>query len=424
LLRALGDEPDPEALRKMTLLISQRIVRHARVLDIESASLLAEAALAHPDNPVLERLGKRAVNTIESEQAPDGTCSGQTGWTLQRLLVATADCSRAAKISRFVPIRAATAFARNAKEIADPYTAAAILATGAATGAFADQLREKVRGAIEKRKDGSQVLKVPDGVVRADGVRPSTIEATALAVLALAGDPKAPLADMGAAILASYSPRYGWGDGRTNLVCMQAVLQLFEDPIPDNVEIVLSMDGTAVAEGVLDRDRVREVLTLEAGSLDAAGSHAWSVSAEPAVPGLGFSLELTSWAPWGPPPKATGLELVIGPHEGAAVGKPVNLAVQATAPSGRALVIELALPSGTQPDGVSLDALVSSGALSRYEQSDDKVTLHVNPLAPAKIFSATVRVIPTLGGSLQSGASSIRLDSTVVHVPPTRWIIK
>ena len=35
------------------------------------------------------------------------------------------------------------------------------------------------------------------------------------------------LADLGATILANYSPRYGWGDGRANLVSMMAALALF-----------------------------------------------------------------------------------------------------------------------------------------------------------------------------------------------------
>ena len=72
----------------------------------------------------------------------------------------------------------------------------------------------------------------------------------------------------------------------------------------------------------------------------------------------------------------------------------------------------------------SLDALVSAGTLSRYEQSDDELALHVSPLQPGAALSAVVRVIPTLGGSLQSGASTVRLDGQAIHVPPEQWVVK
>lgn len=423
LLRALGDEPDPEALRKLAILATQRVIRHARTLDTARASLLADAAFAHPENPVLDRLGKRAVEYLERHQVPDGTCGGNTGWTLQRLLVATAHCARAAKDAPKVGIRASGAFERHAKLIEDPYTAAAILASGSASSHLIDKLRKIVVDAIEDRPDGSKIVKVPGGVVRPDGVRPSTVEATALAVLALEGDAKAPLADLGAAVLSGYSPVYGWGDGRANLVCMQAVLRLFKDPIPDNVNIVLSMDGKPVAEGALTRDKVREVLTLEAAGLGAAGAHDWQVRAEPAVPGLGFSLQLTHYVPWEQKSVNKGLELSVTAPEGASVGKPADVAVQAIAPSGRSLSITLTWPAGVQVDTAALDKLVEQNSIARYNTADGKLELFVNPLAPAQVFSANVRVIPTLAGSLHSGPSSIKLGATTIHQPPAVWTV-
>ena len=85
-------------------------------------------------------------------------------------------------------MRAAGAFARNAAQIEDAYTAAAVLASGAVQGKLADDLRAKVRAALQATDDGAKILPVGEGVVRGDGRVPSTLEATALAVLALAGD--------------------------------------------------------------------------------------------------------------------------------------------------------------------------------------------------------------------------------------------
>src|SRR4029079_12074282 len=92
-----------------------------------------------------------------------------------------------------VETRAAGAFLRNAAQVTDGYTAAAMLASGAVSGDLAQTLRDRVRGAIKTGDDGAKYLDVEDGVVRADGSPPSRVEATALAVLALETDPKAPL---------------------------------------------------------------------------------------------------------------------------------------------------------------------------------------------------------------------------------------
>ena len=142
LLRSLGDEPDADALRDLTILATQRVIRHARTLDTARASLLADAALAHPDNPVLARLGQRAVDYLQENQVPDGTCGGDSGWTLQRLLVATAECAAAARSAPRVGIRASGAFERHAKLIDDAYTAAAILASHTVSSNLAAELRQ------------------------------------------------------------------------------------------------------------------------------------------------------------------------------------------------------------------------------------------------------------------------------------------
>ncbi len=420
LLAALGDTPDPEALRTLSITASQKVMRHARVLSIENAALIAEAARSHVGNPVLERLASRAIATIESSQSPDGTCGGESGWTLQRLLVATADCARAAHTSPNVTIRAAGAFERNAKEISDPYTAAAILASNGANGAFAETLRALVLEAIEDREDGAKILAVPSGVVRADGRAPSIVEATALAVLALEGVPNAPLADLGATILASYSPDWGWGDGRSNLVCMEAAVQLFKDPLPDTVRVLLSKDGDVVAEGTLDRSSVREVIHIGASNLDISGEHEWSIAAEPAVPGLGYSLALTSWVPWAAE-QALGSELAVEPSGDMSVGKAATIAVQAIAPSGVPFAIRLELPAGMQLDNDSLEAMVQSGTLRSYRVTDGNVTLEIAALDPAKRFSGNLRVIPTLAGTLQSGPTTITVGREKGHLPPIEF---
>ncbi|MEO7736366.1 MAG: alpha-2-macroglobulin family protein [Kofleriaceae bacterium] len=437
LLAALGDKPDPQALRELAIVTAQRAIRAGRTLDIERAALLVEPANAHPDNPVLARLGERAAAYLAQNQRPDGTFAGATGWTLQRLLVVTAEATRAALSAQAtaparqralqVGARAAGAFGRTADQVSDGYTAAAILASGAVTGELAETLRKRVRDAIKTSEDGAKYLEIGEGVVRGDGTAPTRIEATALAVLALEGDATAPLADLGTTLLGAYSITRGWGDGRVNLVAMRAVLALFKAPLPQAVSVTLTMDGQPVVHGTLEGAKLRDVLALEGGVTGGkglAGAHDWKLVAEPAVPGLGYALAFDSWLPWETQAVHEGLELALPAHVDAVVGKPVELAVTAVAPAGLALHIQQALPAGVQVDAPSLEALVASRAIERFVVADGTLDLYVRALEPGKTFAISYRAIATLGGTLHSGASWIEAGTSQFHVPPTAWTVK
>jgi hypothetical protein len=432
LLAMLGDKPDAAALRELSLVASQRAIRHGRTLDVASATQLTEAALAHPTNPVLARLGERAAAYLAQHQRPDGTFAGGTGWTLQRVLVATADATRAVGASstdrhrtKAVQAKAGAAFARNQASVEDAYTAAAMLASGAVSGELAATLRDRINKAIKSSDDGAKYLDVGDGIVRADGTPPSRAEATALAVLALQTAPNAPLADLGATLLGAYHPLSGWGDGRTNLLCMQAVVELFKTPVPTGVKITLALDGKPVIDGILDRERLREVLALDAPTPSGVnGAHTFTVTADPPVAGLGFALSLHSWVPWPKHSTTAGLELALPIKLAGAVGKPIDVHLTAIAPSNLEVHIRHALPAGVQVDTPSLEALVSAGTLSRFETADGKLDLFIPPLQPGQTFTATYRVIPTLAGTLKSSASFIEAHTTQLAVPPTDWIIK
>jgi hypothetical protein len=434
LLQALGDKADPVAIRELSLVVGQRAIRHARTLDVDKAALLVEAALAHANNPVLERLGERAADHLAKTQRPDGTFAGGNGWTLQRVLVATAEATRAVasatgttadrQRAQRVVAHAAGAFARNADQASDPFTAAAMLASGAATGPLADKLRARVREALKASDDGAKYLPVGEGVVRSDGTVPASAEATALAALALAGDKLAPLADLGATLLGAYDPAVGWGDGRANLVCMRAVLELFKTPVPPDVKIALTMDGRTIATGVLDRAKLREVLALDVSAPGLAGKHAWGITADPPVPGLGFSLALRAWAAWEREPVRAGLELALPAQLVGKVGEPIDITVKAIAPAGVSIHIQHALPAGVQPDRASLDALVTASAIARYEIADGRVDLYVSPLQPGQTVTARYRVIPTLAGTLRTTASLVEGAGQTFHVPPTQWVVK
>ncbi|MFZ5439372.1 MAG: alpha-2-macroglobulin family protein [Myxococcota bacterium] len=416
LLRSLGAQPDEATIRELSLLATQRVMQYARAPSIDTATLLTEAALAHPQNPVLDRLGERLAQQVARGQRADGTCQGETGWTLQRLLVTTADCVRASRAAMgtaparqratAVTLKASGAFERNAARVNDAYTAAAILASGAPLGGVGDSLRKLVLEKLATADDGAKYLPVDPGVVRADGLAPSTWEATALAILALDGSKDAPLADLGTYLLSGYSSWAGWGDGRANLVALRAAVLLFKDPVPAGVKISLSRDGKELASGSLDANTLKEVLTLEADAAGSAGAHEWSIRAEPPVPGLGYALQLVAYTPWKDEPGG-GLELSTTLPPRLKAGLPANVTLTAAMPGGTPMKLALALPAGAQADSTSLTKLVSSGAITRYETEDGLLTLHLPPQANGAVWTHELEIIPTLGGTLQSGASSL-----------------
>lgn len=436
LLVSLGAKPDEPVIRELSILATQRVMQYARAPSVDTATLLTEAALAHPQNPVLARLGERLALQVATRQRADGTCEGETGWTLQRLLVATTECVRSVRVAQDTPaakqratavtLKASGAFERNTARVNDAYTAAAILASGALTGGAGEALRKLVLDKVTESSDGGKYVTVDPGVVRADGTAPSTYEATAMAILALQDVKDAPLADLGTYLLSGYSPYAGWGDGRANLVALRAAVKLFKDPVPSGVKITLERDGKPVTEGTMDADTLQSVLALDADATGSGGEHSWTVRAEPAVPGLGYSLQLISYSPWKDVPGG-GLELTTELPEKVSVGQRAEVKLTAAMPGGVPMTLELALPAGAAADSTSLTKLSSAGTITRYETEDGLLTLHLPPQANGALWQSKIDIVATLGGTLQSGASSLAPEGSPgrkKEFAPVKWKIE
>ena len=436
IIKDLGETPDDKRLRTLSIQLAQRVIRHGRNPDLKIAMLLTEAALAHKDNPILTRLGQRLSILLANQQRPDGSFGGGNGWTLQRLIVTTANATAVVhnaahdKASRqrsiLVGTRARGMFARNFAHIKDGYTAAAVLASGSVDGDAEAELRTLVLKDIAKKPTGAQYLKIQNGVVRADGQRPSRLEATALAAIALHGASDVEISGVGDTLLGGYSPLRGWGDGQTNLVCLRAVAKLFDKPVPSKVKVTLSMDGKVLAEDDLGARKITQVVTLESPVPNSTGPHDWEIKSSTAVAGLGYSLSVHNWVPW-PKEVPPGLELLVEVPKKLTVGRPAALAVKAVAPSGRPIVLRIALPAGVQADTRSLDQLVSANTISKFETPDGAVIVHAPALKPAQTLNVRFTVIPTLAGTLHTGASSVSIGRSARHtayVRPTAWVIR
>jgi hypothetical protein len=283
-----------------------------------------------------------------------------------------------------------------------------------------------VRKAIRQEADGARTLPVGKGVVRGDGEPPTEIEATALAVLGLRDDPAARelLPDLGARLLSSYDPGRGFGDGRTNLSALAAVLALFTAPLPAKVTITFSQDGHALGERVLEGAKLREVLALNVPLQDPRGQHRYEIRAEPPVPGLGYALALEAHVPWRSEAAPAGLELGVELGRDPQVGHPLDVQIHAAAPAGVPFTVRHALPAGAQSDVASLEALVAAGTITSYRREDGATTLEVPALAAGQTFAARYRVIPTLAGKLNASASTISAQGSRHDLPPARWVVR
>ncbi|MBI1949125.1 MAG: hypothetical protein HYS27_25780 [Deltaproteobacteria bacterium] len=428
---------EPEAVTRLSRLAGQRLARQAINPDLMVAIKLAPGALRHAPETLIGRNGAHLATMVARAQRPDGTFGGGSGWTVQRVLVTTADGLTAlragadAQAARAATMRARGAFERFAGQIDDPYTAAAVLATGALDdpldASLVDELAKKVTDALVARDDGSRALPVPSGVVRADGASPTEVEATALAVLALHDRPSASalLPDLGATLLGAWRPGAGFGDGATNVRAIEAVALLFTQPLPTKVTVTLSKDGKALATTTLEGDKLKEQASVSAPVDVAGGALALQVAADPPVPGLSYVVSVDGAVPWPAPPPDAGLALQ-AELPTLAVGRASTITLRATAPGGAGLRIEHALPAGVDAVEASLQALVEAGTISSFERPEGKVVMVVPEREQGSAFVARYSVIPSLAGTLQPTASSSEIDgdeSTRTYFPPRAWSI-
>jgi hypothetical protein len=438
----LGAPVDDTVLRRLTRLATQRAARRTVSPDLTSAMRLAPGALAHDPTTLLARNGEHLASFVARAQRPDGTFAGADGWPLQRLIVATADgltAVRAAKSgdgaqrrAAATTLRARGAFERFAKQIDDPYTAAVVTASGAVQGEQLTELRALILKALVKRDDGSMVLPVPEGVVRADGTAPSEIEATSLAILALHDDPAASsaLPDLGASVLSAYRPGRGFGDGATNSVALDAVALLFADPLPHKVVVSLRINDKPAGSDVLEGKRLQEVMTLDSdiANVDGAAGNDLDVvvSADPSVPGLSYVLSVKAAVPWPRAPADAGLNLTVALEGPLKVGATSTVVLRAVAPGGSALKVTQGLPAGVDAVRSSLQQLVTDGVISSFELNDGVVVLNAPARNQGELFTARFKIVPTLAGALHTQVASAELaglPGTAVYFPPSVWNI-
>jgi len=383
-------------------------------------AVVAMSAVAPRVDPTMASMAADLGMALQRDQLMDGSYELQQA-SLERSLVMAAEAARVSHtLAPIVTRRAAGYLERHAPRVRDPYTAAVLAASGAVEEPQLTALRGVVREAVTIQDDGSAVVEPHPLSVRLDGRRPGVVETTARAVTALAGDPGSTglVSDLGAALMGSYDPRRGFGDGIASMAVLDAFDRLFRDPLPERVELTLSIDGEIVQTRMLALGGGFAPQRLEAPAPTAPGSHRYTIEAAPNVSGLAYSLERSAWLPWSTPEDA-GFSVQVQTPTTATVGRPVTVRVLAAAPAGERFELIIELPVGVEigehraAEGLGVDLASRQGV----------VFMDVDPLSEGQSFAVDLDLIPTMAGELQWGAASLELrDSEGAVSAPVGWM--
>ena len=129
-----------------------------------------------------------------------------------------------------------------------------------------------------------------------------------------------------------------------------------------------------------------------------SGAHTWQIVAEPAVPGLGYSLDARILGAVGSRRLRRDGAVVAAGGRGFGRQADRQSRSRAVAPSGVELHIQHALPAGVQVDTPSLEALVAADTITRFEVSAGFVDLYVDELDPGQTVCGQLPRDPDAGG--------------------------
>ena len=419
-LTALGAEPNKdelEQLRRVRLEAQQALIQaeYAVSWPHERAQML-DALQRMDEDPVAERMASRLRSQLIGEQLGDGSWSVANGSTLQQLLVTTAMVTTALD-DPGARVRAGAVFERHAdllldEERGDAYTAAWVLRSGAGTAELREQLTAFVADAVRQDARGNATISIPPGVVRADGRSVPHVDVLALGSLALND------ADLAASVVGAYRPGTGFGDGVSSVAALDALGSLGAQQRPDELDVVLLLDGKEVARHALRGDALLETAVLEAPA-PIAGSHRYEVVSEGAWPGLAWHLDVDAWVDWSGYDGLAGLEVEVA-HDGSALGEAVQVELSVSAPRNEAVTLKHSPPVGYVIDP---DSVVGANVV-RIDDSGIELSIGAGHTGLVEVRYAA---IPTFRGSFSSGAATVALardPAMMSAAPPQRWEVR
>ena len=115
--------------------------------------------------------------------------------------------------------------------------------------------------------------------------------------------------------------------------------------------------------------------------------------------------------PWPKPEKDAGLSLAVNVKGPLAVGKSSEVELTAVAPGGVAIRVTQGLPAGVDAVRSSLEELVASGTITKFEVTDGVVVLDAPARAQGALVLARYKVVRATP------------SSDAVFFPPSLWNI-
>jgi hypothetical protein len=409
---------DEDALRRLRIVAWQRVARHGRTSDLSTAVDLL-GGLGDPGTHELAAAMKlHLVGVVVGNQRGDGTFAFQDRAPLPQILVQTSLATRALPTSETAArLKAQGALERFARDVTDPYTAAAILASGVVTGAQRDRLLTLVTDALVDADGGGKDVVVPDGARNARGVRPSASEVRAMTALALTeADHAAIRGDLVARLMASYDADRGFGAGAADVLALDAVLAALPT-VASPVTVSFAVDGAAAISATLDPTSPMRPAFLSARPSGGAGTATLTVS--PATPGLAFVATRRSYVPWTGAERLAGVDVEVEMPRWS-VGSDATMVLSLAAPSGTSVTLEQPLPAGAIVDEA---ALAGIGGVVASDVTTDRVRVTTRPFSAGEVLQIPITLRPAFAGSFSTGPVWVEAGGERVALAPAGFVV-
>jgi hypothetical protein len=352
-------------------------------------------------HPIDRRVIDRARDFLYRRQHPDGSWSldvSMHSWSRQSngQLPTTAYIVWALKEAGSVdePIRRATDWLRrNATSTEDPYVQALLaLALGDR------ETLEKLEGMIQQA-DG---LLAPssEGLFHSRGASAS-IEATALAALALAREGRSPLIDRALATIARSKDWSGaWHSTQATILCIKALLEGTKAPLKSgrSLPVRLTVNGREIAGAFKPISSETRDLVQQVELPAAPGENRIELALEGDARGS-YQIFGRYVLPWGkardPEKSPLTLDVTYDRSDLRLTDKAkAAVTLRYDGPGTSIIIADLGIPPGFVPDPDSLEALRTRGVIDKYTLDGRRIFLYFNRVEQRKTQSFEVTLSP------------------------------
>jgi hypothetical protein len=368
-----------------------------------------DLARVHPIDPALV---PRIVKFLQGRQADDGSFAAERFGTLAEIagdrFRTTAYVAWALGAAGAPSAKALWWLAQHASDALDGY-AAGIAALAFLASDAADPRGKRFLDVLPDLavRDG-ELVSWPAGAPTGIGARGRSagVEATALAIEALARAGKAPdLVDGGIRWLAAVRRgNGGFGTTQATVLALRALLAADAGGSTGNATLRVRLDGHEVARRELTADVMAPIEVVLAEPL-APGSHEVEVALD-GRRSVRASLCATTWRPWAAAPPASGpLALTVTwPDDELRSGLDafavVRLVNNGKLPA-RNVTAEIGLPPGCDPDAARVDG----DDFARAEHGDGRVVIYLDGLAAGQSVRYRIPFVPRHGLDVRTAPS-------------------